>query len=229
MFHSASFLYSRAKAQRTYLVCRPAEHRLYSLTPCLSCLAGYDLSVRNTASLPGGLQGKAADKRLSHSISSSYPSPKLGKHSASAQSYITSLPPWLRHKKNSDSLEPASSNSGSLRWRSEERRKGRDNKSFLILSLGRMRNNKAPSSVLSVIQKCCMFHWALEAHKQQHTAHTGKKNDLEKWQEEEKNWTVLVQFLSLILHGHSLFMFSNTQMARTQQITVRYTGKNKDR
>lgn len=174
MFHSASFLYSWAKAQRTYLVCRPAEHRLYSLTPCLSCLAGYDLSIRNTASLPGGLQGKAADKRLSHSISSSYPGPKLGKHSASAQSYITSLPPWLRQKKNSDSLEPASSNSGSLRWRSEERRKGRDNKSFLILSLGRMRNNKAPNSVLSVIQKCCMFHWALEAHKQQHTAHTGK-------------------------------------------------------
>lgn len=77
----------------------------------------------------------------------------------------STLLPWGFHS--------TSSNSDSLHWRSVEKREGRDNESFLILSLGHMGSNKAPNSVLSVIQKCCMFHWALEACKQ-HTAHTGK-------------------------------------------------------
>lgn len=46
----------------------------------------------------------------------------------------------------------------------------RRKESFLIHSFGHMGNNKAPNFVLSVIQKCHVFHWAAEEARKQHTA-----------------------------------------------------------
>lgn len=56
---------------------------------------------------------------------------------------------------------------------------GRNNKSFLILSLGHMGSNKAPNSVLSVIQKCCVFHRALHWKHASNTQPTQEKIGLE--------------------------------------------------
>lgn len=68
-------------------------------------------------------------------------------------------------QKNLDSLwgfHSASPNFDPLCWRCGGQR---EQICLLILSSGHMGNNKAPSSALSVIQKCCVFHWALGAYK----------------------------------------------------------------
>lgn len=195
-----SFLYSWAKAQRTYLVCRLAERRLYSLTPCLSCLAGYDLSIRNTASLPGGLWGKAPDKRLPHSISSSRPGPKLGEHSAPAQSYITPTTTYTDIRRTQTPLSQllqtlAPCTEGLWRGGREE-----TTSLFLSLVLGACVTTKhlILFCLLSRSPACFIELWKHASNNTQPTQ--GKKNLV--WKSGRRRRRT---GQSLILHGHSLF------------------------
>lgn len=91
-----------------------------------------------------------------------------------------------------------------------------------------MGDNKAPNLVLSVIQNAVCFTEQQWKH-ENNTQPTQGKTGLEKWQE-GKNLTVLIQFVSFILHGLSLFMLHSTQAAHTtNQKFVHQMGKNKHR